>query len=100
MQKKPELFETTKTIYADSGYTGERLSLDMIDEIGLCLTVTPRNKVKQFEVVPKRWVVERSFAWLDKCRRLFKNVEGLITTSETMIKLCFVRLIARRLAEF
>jgi transposase len=99
MQKTPSIFESVQTVLADSGYTGERLALDMIDEVGLCLTVIPRNKVNQFEIVPKRWVVERSFAWLDKCRRLFKNVEGLIKTSETMIKLCFIRLIARRLVE-
>jgi transposase len=99
MRKNNDLFTNIQTIYADSGYTGERLALDMIDEIGICLTVVPRNKVKQFEIVPKRWIVERSFAWLDKCRRLFKNVEGLIATSESMIKLCFIRLISRRLAE-
>jgi transposase len=99
MQRKTELFENAVTVYADSGYNGERLGLDMIDEVGLCLTVIPRNKTRQFEIVPKRWIVERSFAWLEKCRRLFKNVEGLISTSETMIKLCFIRLISRRLTE-
>ena len=62
MQSKRQLFENVETVYADSGYTGERLALDMINEVGLCLTVIPRHKVKQFEVVPVRWVVERSFA--------------------------------------
>ena len=99
MQNNPTLFDNVQTILADSGYTGERLGLDMIDQIGLCLTITPRDKLHSFAVVPKRWVVERSFAWLDKCRRLFKNVEGLISTSETWIKLCFIRLLAIRLGK-
>ncbi|MDE5067052.1 transposase, partial [Wolbachia endosymbiont of Drosophila leontia] len=45
---------------------------------------------------PKRWVVERSFAWLEKCRRLWKNCERKLNTSLQMIVLSFISLLLRR----
>lgn len=47
-------------------------------------------------VIPKRWVVERSFAWLEKCRCLWKNCERKISTSLQMVVLAFIRLLAQR----
>ncbi len=49
-------------------------------------------------VLPRRWVVERTFAWLTPCRRLSKDYEGLPATSEAMIYLAMTRLLLRRLA--
>jgi len=51
-----------------------------------------------FEVLPRRWVVERTFAWSTKCRRLDHNYERLIETSEAMVKWAMVGLMTRRLA--
>jgi transposase len=51
-----------------------------------------------FEVVPRRWVVERSFAWLTRCRRLGRDVERLSETVESLIYACMTRLMLRRLA--
>lgn len=51
-----------------------------------------------FQVLPKRWIVERTFAWLDQNRRLSKDYERLPTTSETFIYLAMIRLMLRRLA--
>ncbi|MDD5463208.1 MAG: transposase, partial [Methylococcales bacterium] len=49
-----------------------------------------------FAVLPQRWVVERSFAWLEKCRRLWKNTERLLNTSLQFVNLAFLALLLRR----
>jgi transposase len=53
---------------------------------------------KGFVVLPRRWVVERTFAWLTQCRRLSKDYEVLPATSETFIYIAMIRIMARRLA--
>ena len=50
-----------------------------------------------FKVLPRRWVVERTFAWLGRCRRLSKDYEGTTGSSEAFVKLAMVYLMARRL---
>jgi len=57
------------------------------------------NPAKQgFVVIKQRWIVERTNAWINQCRVLWKNGEGLLRTSETKIRICAIRLILRRLA--
>jgi len=56
------------------------------------------DDVKGFVVLPRRWVVERTFAWLTQCRRLSKDYEGLPRNSEAMIYFAMTRLMLRRLA--
>ena len=61
--------------------------------------VVERDKgAKGFEVLPKRWIVERTFGWLSTERRLTKDYERKAQTSETLIKVAMIRLILRRLA--
>ena len=57
-------------------------------------SVDPR---KTFHVLPRRWVVERTFAWLGKCRRLSKDYEALPETTENLVYLAMIRLMLRRL---
>lgn len=54
------------------------------------------NELHKFAVIPKRWVVERSFAWLEKCGRLWKNCERKLYTSEQFIVLAFLALLLKR----
>ncbi|HCJ6492457.1 TPA: transposase, partial [Acinetobacter baumannii] len=54
--------------------------------------VAKRSELHKFAVIPQRWVVERSFAWLEKCRRLWKNCEKHLNTSLQFINLAFLRL--------
>ena len=56
------------------------------------------DEMKGFVVLPKRWVVERTFAWLTQCRRLGKDYEVLPASSEAMIYIAMTRLMIRRLA--
>ena len=84
-------------ILVDGGYTGEPFSQRVHTIIGATVEVAKRNELHKFVVIPKRWVVERSFAWLEKCRRLWKNCERYLHTSQQMIVLAFVALLLRRL---
>jgi transposase len=58
----------------------------------------PAPRPKGFRVLPRRWVVERTFAWLGRCRRLGKDYEALAETGEAWIDLAMIRLMAARLA--
>jgi|GEM_PF-6223094 len=75
-----------KNILADAGYTGENFATQIKATIGATVEVIKRSELHTFAVLPKRWVVERSFAWLEKCRRLWKNCERKLNTS---LQICF-----------
>jgi len=85
-----------KTILFDGAYTGEEFALKIKEITDAQVQIAKRSELHTFEVIPKRWVVERSFGWLDKCRRLWKNCERLIETTLNMVKLAFVSLLLRR----
>lgn len=71
---------TVEMAFADQGYTGKQTALDAA-EIGVELVVVKRPEaVKGFILVPKRWVVERSFAWMSRFRRLGRDLERLSST--------------------
>ncbi len=59
-----------KAVLADGGYTGEAFAKTVQTLIGAEVQIAKRSELHTFAVIPKRWVVERSFAWLEKCRRL------------------------------
>ena len=59
--------------------------------------VVKRSELHTFAVLPKRWIVERSFGWLDKNRRLWKNCERKLNTSLQFVLLSFIALLLRRL---
>lgn len=85
------------SVLVDGGYTGEKFAASVQSIIGATVEVAKRNELHTFSLIPKRWVVERSFAWLEKCRRLWKNCERKINTSLQMVVLAFIGLLARRL---
>ena len=85
-------------ILADSGYTGEPFAQSVREALGEHVTVqiAKRSELHTFKVMPKRWIVERSFAWLDKNRRLWKNCERWLNTSLQFVHLAFLALLLRR----
>lgn len=85
-----------KDILVDGGYTGENFAISVEDLIGANVQVVKRNALNTFEVMPKRWIVERSFAWLEKCRRLWKNCERKLNTSLQFMVLAFLSLLLKR----
>ena len=93
--QKDNLSEVTNVL-VDGGYTGEKFASSVKEIIDATVEVAKRNELHTFKVIPKRWVVERSFAWLEKCRRLWKNCERHISTSLTMVVLAFASLLLKR----
>jgi putative transposase len=92
------LFQTVKIIWADCGYSGAEL-LDWVCLQFKCdLTVVRKKKGTQgFHVLPRRWVVERTFAWLGRSRRLSKDYERKPTSSEAQVYIASGRLLLRQL---
>ena len=86
-------------LYADSGYAGPMVET-ACQALGNCLLVTiAKDAAAQgFHVLPKRWVVERTLAWLCRNRRLSKDYEHLPAVSEAFVKLAMIRLMTARLA--
>ena len=86
-----------QNVLVDGGYTGKPFATAVQSLLGASVEVVKRNELHTFVVLPKRWVVERSFGWLEKCRRLWKNCERKLNTSLQMVVLAFAVLILKRL---
>ena len=94
-------FTRLRLIWADSSYAGELI--EWVRHLRECrrvkLEIVRRSDAaKGFVVLPKRWIVERTFGWLNRCRRLSKDYEYLTSTSEAMIHVAMINLMVRRLA--
>jgi transposase len=88
-----------KKIWADGAYAGEKLAGWLEEQGGWELQIVERDReAKGFEVLPKRWIVERTFSWLIRNRRLSKDYERMVQSSETFIEVAMIRLILKRLA--
>ena len=99
LNKAKGCFTRLRLIWADAGYNGEVMIDWVRNTHGWILEIVKRDKgVKGFQVLPRRWVVERTFAWFGDYRRLSKDYEVLTETSEAMIYAAMVRLMVRRLA--
>ena len=88
--------ESVSKVLTDGGYIGAPFARRVKQTIGAEVEVAKRSELHTFKVIPKRWVVERSFAWLDKCRRLWKNCERKLSTSLNMVVLAFIRILLVR----
>lgn len=93
-----EKIPNLELIWVDSGYSGLKFSQSIETLVQAKVEVIKRNK-KKFKVLPRRWVIERTFAWLVKNRRLVVEYEQLPEMSEGMIYAAMVRLMLRRLAK-
>jgi len=89
-------FSRIKLIWADGGYAG-RFVTEAKLFFGRVIEIVKRPELKKFVVLPKRWIVERTFSWLGKYRRLSKDYESLPESSEAMIHLAMINLMLHRL---
>jgi putative transposase len=93
-------FGRLRVIFADSAYGRSGLPTWVKQTYGWTLqTVLRPVNAKGFVVLPKRWIVERTFAWLNRCRRHSKDYEHNPHTSEAMIQISMIALMSRRLAK-
>ena len=91
------LYPWLQKLWADSSYQGD-LEADFLAWYQITLAIVSKPPHQQgFAVLPRRWVVERTFAWLNFNRRLSKDYEVLTKPSETMIYIAMTRLMLRRL---
>lgn len=105
-----ESFPSLSLIWADQGYVSHDLTQWIQDELGCKLVLTKKlgqgawlvqdesPPAEPVTIEPRRWVVERTFAWLGRNRRLSKDYEGLAATEEAFIYLGMIRLMLERLS--
>jgi len=91
-------FKKLKLIWADGGYAGKLIAWTK-RYCGWTLEIVKRSdNVKGFKILPKRWIVERTFGWLENYHRLSKDYEYHLSTSETMVHIAMIHIMVRRLA--
>jgi transposase len=98
LAQHPDLLVRLQKIFADGGYRGELVDWVLAELHAVMEIVLKEKDQKGFQVLPKRWVVERTFAWISRSRRLARDYERLVATSEAMIYIAMIRLGLRRLA--
>ena len=99
LAEQEEIIKRLKLIWADGSYRGDLIAW-IKDCFGWKLEIVEKAKTQSgFQVLPKRWIVERTFAWLVRQRRLARDYERFPQTSESFIYAAMVRLMIRRLAK-
>jgi len=91
------LFPRIRTVIADAGHESRKLARTLKQHQGWQLRIVKRRQ-RAFKITGPTWIVERSFAWLGRNRRLSKDYEYRVQTSETMIDLAAIRIMLNRIA--
>lgn len=99
LKEARRLFSFVERIFADGGYQGTATASSAAAIGGWRLQIVKRSdQAKGFVVLPKQWIVERTFAWMGRCRRLSKDCENLTRMSLAFLRLASIRMMLRRLA--
>jgi transposase len=98
LRRTRRLFPFIKRIFADGGYAGRKMALTVWRTGAWRLQIVKRSDADGFAVLPKRWIVERTFAWISRNRRLTRDFERYATTVAAFARLAMIRIILRRLA--
>lgn len=96
LMNEKEHLSDVQNVLVDGAYRGENFAKKVKNILCATVDVVKRSELHQFAVIPKRWVVERSFGWLEKSRRLWKNCERKMNMSLQMVVLRFVELLLKR----
>ncbi|MDR0249973.1 MAG: IS5 family transposase, partial [Burkholderiales bacterium] len=88
---------SVEAVSADGGYVGQPFAQGVEELIGAQVQIAKRSELHAFAVMSQRWVVERSFAWIEKYRHLWKNCERKLNSSLQFIHLAFLAILLRRL---
>ena len=93
------LYPWLRHVFADGGYAGDKLRSALVGLGSWTVQIIKRSDTAQgFEILPRHWVVERTFAWLGRCRRLAKDVETTIESSKAWTLIAHVRRLTRFIA--
>jgi putative transposase len=92
------IWPKVECVFADAGFESAALARWLKEHSGWRLEIVKRSQAG-FVVQPKRWVVERTFAWLGRSRRLSKDYEQKVQSAEAWILVAMIRLVLRRLGE-
>jgi transposase len=92
------LYPWLRHVFADGGYAGPKLKGRLAKIGDWTMQIVKRSdSAKGFVLLPRRWVVERTFAWLGRCRRLAKDFEATITSATAWLLLAHIRLLTRKI---
>ncbi len=92
-------YPTIAHLFADGGYAGEKLENALRKIDGPTIEIIKRpDDAKGFVIIARRWVVERTLAWLNRCRRLAKDWEASVTSAEAWLLIASTRQLVRRIA--
>jgi putative transposase len=95
IEKMKENWKKITKIFADGGYRGKLIDT-VKKKFKINLEIIKRDELHTFKILPKRWIVERTFAWIDTNRRNSKNYERLNNTSVAMVHLSAIRIMLNR----
>ena len=92
-------FPFIERIFADAGYQGPKMAKVVADTGCWTLQIVKRSDAHRFVVLPKRWIVERTFAWISQNRRLARDFERYARTVAAFVRLAMIRLMLKRLTK-
>jgi len=94
------MFPFLLKLYADSGYRGPKFQQGLTEVCGqINVEIVKRSDAGKFVVLPKRWIVERTIGWLNRCRRLVKDWECLSRNGLAFLRWASIRLMVRKLCQ-
>jgi len=95
---KEKFLSGIKTIIADGGYSGKKIAMWVREKFAWDLRIIKRDEASKFKLLPKRWIVERTIAWISYSRRNSRDYEKLTLTSQTMTQLAMIRIMINRIS--
>jgi transposase len=97
LQAARRLFPFVERIVADAGYQGPKMAKVVANTGCWTLQIVKRSDAHRFVVLPKRWIVERTFAWISRNRRLARDFERYARTVAAFVRLAMIRIMLKRL---
>ena len=98
LRRARRMFPFIERIFADGGYAGQKMALVVWRTGAWKLQIVKRSDAPGFVVLPKRWIVERTFAWISRNRRLTRDFERYATTVTAFVRVAMIRIMLKRLA--
>jgi transposase len=97
LRRVRQRFPFIERIFADAGYQGPKMAKTIAATGSWRIEIVKRTDLHRFVVLPKRWIVERTFAWISRNRRLARDFERYATTVAAFVRLAMIRLMLKRL---